>query len=57
MKKLAIGACIALCVLALMFTEYRFIMENIRPYRGNGGMVYLEVFGNFDEYYAEAIGE
>ena len=46
---------LAICV--LMFVEYRYIMLNIRPYIGhtdnNGGAVYLEIFGQVDEYYAE----
>ena len=41
--------------LAMMFAEYRFIMHNIRPYKGYNGTVYLEIFGNVDEYYAESI--
>lgn len=48
---------LAICV--LMFAEYRYIMLNIKPYIGytdnNGGVVYLEIFGQVDEYYAETI--
>ena len=40
-------------ILGIMFFEYRFIMLNIRPYLGNNNTVYLEVFGQVDEYYAE----
>ena len=40
-------------ILLAMFMEYRFIMYSIKPYLGNGGAVYLEVFGHIDEYYAE----
>lgn len=46
---------IILIVLTMMFAEYRFIMHHIRPYRGENGTVYLEIFGNVDEYYAEKI--
>ena len=59
MKKLfkIILAVLAIC--ALMFGEYRFIMLNIKPYIGhtdsNGGAVYLEIFDQVDEYYAESI--
>ena len=45
----------AIAVLALMFCEYRWIMMNIKPYRGFGGTVYLEVFGQVDEYYADPV--
>lgn len=44
-----------MAILALMFAEYRYIMLNIKPYNGEGGTVYLEIFGQVDEYYAESI--
>ena len=47
----------AILVLVLMFVEYRFIMLNIKPYLGNNGTVYLEIFNNVDEYYAESVIE
>ena len=54
MKKISIKIIIILTfILSLMFAEYRLIMRNIEPYRGQGGTVYLEVFGHIDEYYAE----
>lgn len=53
MKKLII----ALAILALMFVEYRAIMLNIKPYVGDNGTVYLEIFDNVDEYYAEPASE
>ena len=56
-KKILIAAIVILSMAILMFVEYRYIMENICPYRGEGGIVYLEIFGQYDEYYAEAIGE
>lgn len=40
-------------LLVVMFAEYRYIMCNITPYRGENGTVYLEVFNQVDEYYAE----
>ena len=52
-KKIIIILTSVVILLAMMFAEYRFIMCNIRPYRGENGTVYLEVFGNVDEYYAE----
>lgn len=56
MKKKIIGIIIGiLFILSLMFAEYRFIMHNIRPYLGENNTVYLEIFGQVDEYYAENI--
>ena len=56
MKKKIIGIIIGIILIAtLMFTEYRYIMWNIRPYLGERNTVYLEVFGRTDEYYAEHI--
>ena len=53
MKKLIALALIILALLGIMFAEYRYIMCNIKPYRGENGTVYLEVFDQVDEYYAE----
>lgn len=53
MKKLIAAVLIILALLGIMFAEYRYIMCNIHPYRGEGGTVYLEVFDQVDEYYAE----
>lgn len=55
-KKIAIGIVIILSIATLMFAEYRYIMRNICPYRGENGTVYLEIFGQMDEYYADPIG-
>ena len=52
-KKLVIILSVILVMAAMMFAEYRFIMVNIRPYKGDNGTVYLDFFGNVDEYYAE----
>ena len=48
--KLTIGI---LLLTTIMFTEYRFIMENIKPYRTDSSTIYLEIFGRIDEYYAD----
>lgn len=53
MKKIGKFVIILIALLCAMFVEYRVIMCNIKPYRGEGGTVYLEVFGQIDEYYAE----
>lgn len=50
MKKL-IFALLAIAV--LMYAEYRFIMLNLSPSKGNDGTVYIEIFGQVDEYYAD----
>ena len=44
MKKIAKIVLVLLALLCIMFAEYRFIMHSIKPYRGEGGTVYLEVF-------------
>jgi hypothetical protein len=55
MKKIAKFIIILVAVLGIMFAEYRCIMHNIKPYRGEGGTVYLEVFGQVDEYYSDPV--
>ena len=58
MKKYIItGIVCTLALFALMFAEYRFIMCNQRPYRGENGTVYIEMFGHMDEYYADPISK
>lgn len=52
MKRLAITTIGILFIATLLFAEYRFIMVNIKPYRGENGTVYIEMFGQIDEYYA-----
>ena len=54
MNRITKAIIILAAVFALMFFEYRWIMMNIKPYRGFGGTVYLEVFGQVDEYYADS---
>ena len=57
MKK-AITIILALVVLlGIMYGEYRYIMTNICPYKGDNGTVYLEIFGQVDEYYADPVSE
>ena len=54
MKKKIIKIIIGiLFLISLIFAEYRIIMHNIRPYIGENNAVYIEVFGQIDEYYAE----
>ena len=53
MKKVIAFALALVVVLALMFAEYRYIMTHIKPYRGENGTVYIEIFDQVDEYYAD----
>jgi hypothetical protein len=56
MKKKIITAIIcAVALLTIMFAEYRYIMLNLCPYRGERGTVYIEMFGRMEEYYADPI--
>lgn len=54
MKKLIIAL---LVIAALMYAEYRFIMLNLKPYKGDNGTVYIEIFDRVDEYYADPVSE
>ena len=54
-KNITIILTTALIIFTMMFAEYRFIMHNIHPYRGENGTVYLEIFGIMDTYYAETL--
>lgn len=57
MKKFLIAlAAIALALVAA-FGEYRYIMINLRPYVAEDGTVYIEIFGQVDEYEAASASE
>lgn len=56
-KKICIFVAAVLAAVILMFAEYRFIMVNLRPYKGNNNTVYIDFFGMVDTYYAEDITE
>ena len=56
-KKCLMAFTIILAVFALMFVEYRYIMLNLAPYRGENGTVYIEIFGQVDTYYADFASE
>ena len=56
-KRVFVGLAIIFSILALMFVEYRYIMNNLCPYNGENGTVYIEFFGQIDEYYADPITE
>ena len=53
MKKFITTILISVAVLVIMFAEYRYIMTHIKPYRGENGTVYIEIFDQVDEYYAD----
>ena len=57
MKKVISAVLIIIVLAGVMFAEYRYIMRNICPYRGENGTVYIEIFGQVDEYYADFISE
>lgn len=57
MKKFITIVAIILCMLAAMFAEYRYIMCNLSPYTAENGTVYIEIFGQVDEYYADPVSE
>lgn len=50
MKKIIL---IAMILASIMYAEYRYIMLNLCPSNGDNGTVYIEIFGNVDEYYVE----
>ena len=56
-RKLTVIIAAMLAVAALMYAEYRYIMCNQKPYRGDNGTVYIEIFCNVDEYYADPVSE
>lgn len=39
-------------LLTALYAEYRFIMENLCPYIGEDNKVYIEFYGQIDEYSA-----
>jgi hypothetical protein len=54
MKKFIIAI---LILLTMMYAEYRIIMVNLHPYKGDNGTVYIEFIGRVDEYYADPVSE
>lgn len=54
MKKFIIAI---LVIVSVMYAEYRFIMTNLHPYKGDNGTVYIEFMGLVDEYYADPVSE
>lgn len=52
-KKVIIALSVIAVMLVIMFAEYRFIMINQHPYCGNDNTLYIEIFGQVDEYYLE----
>lgn len=48
-KLIAILLCI-ITLLCIMFAEYRYIMTHQCPYYGDNGTLYIEIFGQVDEY-------
>lgn len=44
-----------LLVISLMFAEFFVIINNIEPYRRDGGELFIEIFGQTYTYYADNI--
>jgi hypothetical protein len=57
MKKLILILLAVAVMLSIMYAEYRYIMLNLSPSKGDNGTVYIEIFGQVDEYYAEPASE
>lgn len=57
MKNVIIAIIGFVLLLAAMHLEYRIIMHNVKPYKGENNTVYLEIFGQVDEYYADDVSE
>lgn len=53
MKKATVIIMAFVVLLGIMYVEYRYIMTNICPSKGNNGTVYIEIFGQVDEYYVD----
>lgn len=57
-KKRFVAVILSILVLfGIMFAEYRYIMLHQCPYYGDKGTLYIEIFGQVDEYYAAPISE
>ena len=52
-KKIIYAVTGILFLISLMFAEYRFIMHNIKIYLKEKNIVYVEIFGQADEYYID----
>lgn len=52
-KVLLIVTAIALLIAGIMFAEYQYIMHNLDIYRGMGGTMYIEMFGDVHTYYVD----
>lgn len=50
-RKVLIALSIIAAICILMYAEYRYIITHQYIYKGDGNTVYVEIFGNVDEYY------
>lgn len=50
MKKFLIALAVIALSLVAAYGGYRYIMINLRPYVAEDGTVYIEIFGQVDEY-------
>lgn len=51
MKKIITVVLSIVLLASIMFVEYRYIMTNIKPYKGKDNIIYVEIFGQVDTYY------
>lgn len=51
MKKIITVILSIVLLASIMFVEYRYIMANIKPYKGKDNIIYVEIFGQVDTYY------
>lgn len=56
-KRIAAIILSILVLFGIMYGEYRYIMCHLSPYRGERGTLYIEIFGQVDEYYAAPVSE
>lgn len=53
-KKIVVAVLLVLClILGIMFAEYQYLMHNLNIYRGMGGTMYIEMFGDVHTYYVD----
>lgn len=56
-KRIAAIILSILVLFGIMYGEYRYIMLHQCPYYGDKGTLYIEIFGQVDEYYAAPVSE
>ena len=57
MKKIITIIVLIVGIFTLMFAEHSYIMVNLKPYSKKEETIYIEIFGQIDEYYAGTFSE